>query len=41
VSDSKVLDLLVIEDNLEDEQLVCEALIEIEREADVRQLTRS
>jgi len=30
VQDSKTLKLLVVEDNLEDEQLVCEALIEIE-----------
>ena len=28
--DSKILDLLVVEDDLEDEQLLCEALIEIE-----------
>ena len=30
MADSKILDLLVIEDDLEDEQLLCEALIEIE-----------
>jgi len=30
VADSKILDLLVIEDDLEDEHLLCEALIEIE-----------
>lgn len=30
--DSKILDLLVIEDDLEDEQLLCEALIEIEEQ---------
>jgi CheY-like chemotaxis protein len=30
VADSKILELLVIEDDLEDEQLLCEALIEIE-----------
>jgi DNA-binding response OmpR family regulator len=32
VADSKILDLLVIEDDLEDEQLLCEALIEIEEQ---------
>lgn len=30
VADSKILNLLVVEDDLEDEQLLCEALIEIE-----------
>jgi DNA-binding NarL/FixJ family response regulator len=30
VNDTKTLKLLVVEDNLEDEQLLCEALIEIE-----------
>jgi DNA-binding NarL/FixJ family response regulator len=32
VADSKALKLLLVEDNLEDEQLVCEALIEIEEQ---------